>query len=81
MSARHLTLYSRVDCHLCEVMAAELRVLCEQHPALVIDVVDIDSRDELSAIYNARVPLLMAGEQVLCEYRLDAAAVVQWLSN
>jgi len=60
-------------------MADQLRVLAAQHPQLVIEVVDIDTRDELRAIYNARVPLLMAGEQVLCEHRLDVAAIENWL--
>lgn len=88
LSARHgttdmngttrLRLYVRIGCHLCEDMLFDLQRLIDaqwkdqlEQP----DIVDIDEDAELKRRFDTRVPVLMLGEQVLCEYYLDPIAI------
>lgn len=73
-----LTLVGRRDCHLCEVMAAELRMLGGDH--LRFAECDVDEHPDLLAAYDLRVPVLLDGDQVLCEGRLDRTRVQAWLA-
>lgn len=74
-----LTLYSRRGCHLCEELLETLlpiaRGRCE------VEVVDIDSSTELTERYHARIPVLAAGDAVLCEGQLNLQMVYAWLSD
>ena len=65
-----LTLYYREGCHLCDAFAEELRGLQARHP-FEFNSVDVDSAPALAEKYGRRVPLLMQGEVVICEYFLD----------
>lgn len=70
MTERPLYFYYREGCHLCEEMAALLfRGWPEQ--AAAMEWHDVDSREEWKAAYGTRVPVLVLGDQVLCEYFLD----------
>jgi len=74
-----LTIYSRRGCHLCEDLLGELEALLRGRAGL--DVVDIDTDALLRTRYNERVPVVCAGELMLCQFRLDRAAVLAWLEN
>ena len=56
-----LTLLTRQDCGLCEDTASLLRDL-----GLDFESVDIDTRPELLARYDAAVPVVLAGEREIC---------------
>lgn len=80
----HLTLYSREYCHLCHDMLAALEALRGEFD-FAVTVLDIDADAGLLALFDERVPVLMAGEGEealeLCHYFLDAAAVRSYLGQ
>ena len=55
-------------------MAAELAPLLEGTGVVVVEV-DVDDDPALEARYGWDVPVLLAGERLLCAHRLDHAAV------
>lgn len=77
---RRLTLYGRTYCHLCEDMARAL-VPYQQRYGFAVDVVDIDCDERLQALYGEKVPVLSAGQQELCHYFLDEAALQCYLEQ
>ena len=70
-----LSLYHRHNCHLCEVMYAELLEWQAQTPSRAeeLELIDVDSRPELVALMGNKVPVLMRGGEELCFGRLDPA--------
>ena len=73
-----LTVLSRDRCRLCDEMVAALLAL---NVPFVVEVRDVDADPRLAARYGERVPVLLGGEEELCHYRLDAAAVNAWLAK
>ena len=75
-----LVLYARADCHLCQEMITALQQLQKQI-SFNFEVIDIDSDPELNALYNEKVPVLMAphDQQEICHYHLDVAALNAYL--
>ena len=73
------TIYSRPDCHLCEVLHEELEHLCEGRAR--ISVVDIDTRPEWQAQYGQLIPVLSCSGKEICRYRLDHQAVIDCLDQ
>jgi hypothetical protein len=71
--------YSRVGCHLCEVMLEELLPLIRGRAD--IEVCDIDSRQEWREKYDARVPVVEYGGQLISTYPLDYGAVRRFLAR
>ena len=78
-SAR-LTLVSRRYCHLCEEMEAALQALAEAF-AFEVEVLDVDASPELEALYDERVPVLLAEGRELCHYFLDVRKVRDYLDE
>jgi glutaredoxin len=77
---KQLTLYTRVGCHLCDVMKAQLDVIAASHP-FALDVVDIDGDPELRARYNHDVPVLLVDGSKIAKYRLDEQMLLRRLEN
>lgn len=74
-----LTLYYRESCHLCEQMLAEIKALHgEEFPILSVDV---DSNPALQARYGLEVPVLVAGDEILCRGRLDRERLEDYLTR
>ena len=73
-----LTLLVRAYCHLCEQMREQLAPLLVADK-VTVELVDVDADPALDARWGDKVPVLLAGEQELCHYRLDAAVVARWL--
>lgn len=73
-----LLLIGRRECHLCEVMASELRAIGDAR--LAFDEIDVDGDAQLRAAWGLRVPVLLDGDQVLCEGRLDQRRIRAWLA-
>ncbi len=84
-----LTLYSRSYCHLCQDMLDALQLLCDQmNVSFVMNelaVVDVDHDPALVALYDEKVPVLVAHEgddnRELCHYHLDTGLVRAFLSD
>ena len=71
MPEQPLTLYYRNGCHLCEELAS---LLFRGWPELTeaIEWRDVDSSSDWRSRFGARVPVLMRGEQLICELQADA---------
>jgi hypothetical protein len=75
-----LTLLVRAYCHLCDEMSKDLTPLLASGAATV-ELLDVDANPVLEALWGDKVPVLLGGEQELCRYHLDAAAVLRWLAQ
>lgn len=75
-----LTLFSRPGCHLCEIMLEQLQPFLEKYP-LELQLVDIDSDDELLRRYALKIPVLALEGETLCQYQLDPEVLSQALKS
>jgi len=60
----NVTLYTRINCHLCDVTKDDLASLQEQNPHRLVEV-DIDSDPALVAAYGEKIPVIEVGPYVL----------------
>lgn len=74
-----LTLYTRSGCHLCEDMEQALSEL-KTEPGFSMHIISIDNNADLEQSYGTRVPVLMIGSEVICEYFLDEVALKRTIS-
>ena len=70
---RRIAVYSRVGCHLCDVLIAELRPLVDGR--LDIEIRDIDSRPEWHARHWSDIPVVEYEGAVVCKHFLDRDAI------
>lgn len=70
-----LSLYTRHGCHLCEDMERMLSELAMELD-FETEIIPVDNNLELAQGYGHRVPVLMMGDNVICEYFLDKAALI-----
>lgn len=75
-----LSLYSRHGCHLCEDMEQAVSELATELN-FITEIIPIDNNAELEQAYGHRVPVLMMGDNMICEYFLDKAALIQAVSK
>lgn len=68
-----LVLYHRRGCHLCEQMLAA--IYGTYGDEVEVELVDVDTDPALKERYGLRIPVLAAGGRVICEVRLDEAAL------
>jgi hypothetical protein len=73
-------IFIRHGCHLCEDMLEQLSLLQQQH-SFEIDIVNVDADAGLVSQYGTLVPVLTLGEQQICHYFLDQAALLQALDS
>jgi hypothetical protein len=85
----HLILYSRSYCHLCDDMREALDSLSGPLD-FSLQVIDIDKVPGLLALYDEKVPVLVALEneekgngnaQILCHYFLDHEKLIDYLKT
>jgi hypothetical protein len=69
------TVLSRPDCSLCEALLVELAEVLSPAEAAQVHVVDIDGDPTLVRKYGHRIPVLLADDEFVCDYRLDRARV------
>lgn len=74
---RHLTVFARAGCHLCEDMVLELERL-KPELGFEYSVRDVDDDPELVSRYGERVPVLVADATELCCYFLDAQGLREY---
>lgn len=75
-----LVFYYRNGCHLCEDMWQLLREFQQEHP-FTLESVDIDLDGALRERFGTLVPVLAAGDQVICHYYLDPVALSRHLDT
>ena len=76
-----LTLYYREGCHLCDDMAFALRELLDDAVWRRLERVDIDRDAILRERYNADVPVLCLGDEIICRHFLDRKRLQQVLGE
>ena len=74
-----LTVYSRPECHLCELMVAELEPLVAGKAR--VDVVDISEHEGLSRRFGLLIPVLMHEDEELSRYRLDPGRIAEFIDR
>jgi hypothetical protein len=77
---RKVVLYTRVGCHLCDVMKAELDHIRENNP-FDLSVFDIDKDPELRRLYHEEVPVLVVEGEKIAKYRLDVNMLLRRLQE
>ena len=77
---KKLILYSRVGCHLCDVMKEQIEKYAGRY-AFTLDVVDIDKDEKLRAEYDWDVPVLLVDGEKIAKYRLDEAMLLRRLEG
>jgi len=65
-----LLLYTRRDCHLCDVMKEAVERARRDFPSR-LSCVDVDSRPELAREYGEEVPVLFVNERKFAKFRVD----------
>jgi glutaredoxin len=75
-----ITLYSRVGCHLCDVMKEQIDRYAGRYE-FTLDVVDIDQDPKLREEYNWDVPVLVVDGEKIAKYRLDEAMLLRRLDG
>jgi len=75
-----LSVYTRPGCHLCDDLLLQLQQLQSEY-SFDFHSINVDSCSQLVAQYGARIPVLTHGDEELCHYFLDQAAVVQLVSR
>ena len=68
-----IRVYSRPGCHLCEELIEQLLPLVDGK--LGIQVVDIDSNEDLVAALGSRIPVVEFRSKEVCQYHLDVPAI------
>ncbi|PSP84580.1 thioredoxin family protein [Halobacteriales archaeon QS_6_64_34] len=72
MSAVSVTVYTRESCHLCsEAIDTVERVAEEEGVAVDMDIVDVDTDEELREEYGERVPYILLDGSPTFKYRVD----------
>jgi len=71
---REVILYTRAECGLCDGAARMLRDL-EDELAFTTRAIDIDTEAELLARFNDVIPVIAAGETIVAQAPIDAAAL------
>jgi thioredoxin reductase (NADPH) len=71
-----LTVYGHSYCHLCDEMIAALRPF-QQALGFELAWVDIEGQEPLEERFGELVPVLMEGDERICHYHLDEAALQQ----
>lgn len=75
-----LSVYIRPGCHLCDDLLSQLQQLQSEY-CFDFHTINVDSCPQLVALYGIKIPVVMYGDQELCHYFLDQAAVVQLVSS
>jgi len=82
MSDVSVTVYTRENCHLCAQAVDTIeRVADEEGVAVDMDLVDVDTDEELRAEYGERVPYVLLDGSPAFKYRVDEGRLRRKLSD
>lgn len=70
------TLFSRSNCSLCDAFEEELSVHLPEVKS-ACEKVDVDSSQELQALYGNDVPVLTFNEQIICQHFFDKDKILK----
>ena len=82
MSAVSVTVYTRENCHLCEQAVDTIeRVAQEEGVTVDVDLVDVDTDEQLREKYGERVPYVLLDGSPAFKYRVDERRLRRKLSD
>jgi len=82
MSEVSVTVYTRENCHLCEEAIDTIeRVADDEGVAVDVELVDVDTDEELRAEYGERVPYVLLDGSPAFKYRVDEARLRRKLTE
>jgi hypothetical protein len=67
-----LIVYSRPQCHLCDIALAALAALQRRIP-FAVEVRNVEERPEWESAFGEQVPVGFLGKRKVFKYRIDAA--------
>ncbi|MGH7492097.1 MAG: glutaredoxin family protein [bacterium] len=73
-------IFSKPDCHLCEVAKAHLQAL-QKEWGFKLREVNIANDESLLAQYGTRIPLVWVNGQLACKYKIDENVLRQKLAR
>jgi len=76
---KSLTVYSRRQCHLCDLLLEDLGALLGERG--VIQVVDVDQDPRLRERYGLWIPVVVGDGQELSGYPLNRDAIRRYLDD
>lgn len=80
MVPHSLTVYGRLECHLCQDMLTALKPY-QAELGFNVDFIDIDHDQQMVEKYGERVPVLVGEKQEICQYFLDKQALFQYFER
>ena len=75
-AVRHVVLYSRPGCHLCEVARDTIAGVRRHHP-FAFDEVSIEGDDTLELAYGIRIPVVVVDGHERFEIEVDAGELAE----
>jgi glutaredoxin len=75
-AVRHVVLYSRPGCHLCEVARDTIDAVRRRHP-FGFDEISIDGDDALELAYGIRIPVVLVDGDERFETEVDAGELAE----
>ncbi len=75
-----VTLYTRVGCHLCDVVKDVLDQVRAERP-FDLTTIDVDTDPELVRLYGEEVPVVAIDGRKAFKYRVDPAALRERLDR
>jgi glutaredoxin len=75
-----VVLYSKPDCHLCDIVKERLAVAREQ-VAFDLETVDITTRPDLWERYRERIPVVVINGEEAFVYRVSQQQLIRRLSQ
>jgi hypothetical protein len=73
---RHVVLFSRPGCHLCDVARAEIERVRGRHP-FTFEEVDIDRDEALELEYGVRIPVVTVDGHEAFEISVDGGDLAE----
>jgi glutaredoxin len=77
---RHVVLYSRPGCHLCDE-AREILVAEQARTPFALEEIDVETDDALELEYGIRIPVVAIDGEEAFEISIDRAALARLLSD
>lgn len=74
MSAPAVTLYTRTNCHLCDVAKSVLEEVRRVRP-FGLTTIDVDTSADLKEQYGGEVPVVLIDGRKAFKFRVDAVAL------
>lgn len=75
-----IVIYSRVECHLCDEAKAAIEPIAARR-GIPIEVVDVDTSQELKDLYGLEVPVVFVNGRKAFKYRVDTRRLEELLDR